>query len=29
MIPWIISPYSFDGSVVRFEKLVSVLKKEA
>lgn len=27
MIPWIISPYSFDGSVVRFEKLVSVLKK--
>ncbi|MCD6552196.1 DNA polymerase III subunit alpha [Thermotoga sp.] len=27
MIPWIVSPYSFDGSVIRFEKLVSELKK--
>jgi len=27
MIPWIISPYSFDGSVVRFEKLVERMKE--
>lgn len=28
MIPWVISPYSFDGSVVRFEKLVRKLKEK-
>lgn len=27
MIPWIISPYSFDGSVVRFENLVKRMKE--
>lgn len=28
MIPWVISPYSFDGSVVRFEKLALLLKSK-
>ncbi|PLV59188.1 DNA polymerase III subunit alpha [Thermotoga sp. KOL6] len=27
MIPWVISPYSFDGSVVRIEKLITLLKE--
>ncbi len=27
MIPWIISPYSFDGSVVRFDKLIERMKE--